>query len=101
MSHGGISRDRFSQEQTMSPRQPLETLLCAFVRIEQSHLQVQDRLPRHAETEVSRLDDPGMNGTDRDFEHTFAGNGTKWVVMAFHTRDRCIPAKVLAQRPVP
>ena len=40
--------------------------------VEHPQLQIEHRLARHAEQEVARLNDAGVDGADRHLEHPFA-----------------------------
>ena len=67
--------------------------------VEQPKLEVQDRFARDAEAKMSRLDDAGVNGSDRHLKHPFAGHGSKWMEVSGDARHDPIVRKVLAERP--
>ena len=94
----GIAGDALGQEDAVTPRQALEELLRALVRVEEAELQVEDRLAGDAEEEVAGLDDAGVHRPHRHLEDAFAGHRAEGVERALGTRGTLVVGKVLAQR---
>src|SRR5215204_1775513 len=46
------------------------------------------------------LDDAGVNGSDGDLEHAFAGDRPKRMEVAFHSRHLPVGIEILAQGPL-
>ena len=81
-----IARDAFRQEDGAMDRHVFEQLLGALVRIEHAQLQIQNRLARHREIEVARLDDSGMHGSDGDLKNSFPQRGAIDMALPFEGR---------------
>lgn len=85
----------------MAPGETLESLLGAFMDVEEPELQVEHRLSGHAEAEVPRLDDPRVNGAHGNLKDPFPGHGTEGMELALHAGDPAVVREVLVQRPGP
>src|SRR5262249_28049123 len=76
----GIAGDAPRQTAAFSNRQRLEALLDPFVHVTESLLQAQHLLANDLETEMARLDDAGVNGTDRNLVHAIPGDANERVL---------------------
>ena len=85
VGEAGIAGNAFGQPDAVRHGQVLEKFLRAFVRVEQAQLQVEHRLARHAEKEMPRLDDAGVNRADRHLKHAFAFDLAELVPLAAGT----------------
>src|SRR6185295_6717226 len=93
VSDGGIAGDPFGQRYGRPQRELLEQLLHTAVFPEMVEFEFYDGLASHREPEVSRLDDSGMDRTDRDLEDPFPFDVPKTVLSLITLQDR-VPGKV-------
>ncbi len=75
----------------------LEQLLCAFMRVKQTYLQIEDRFSSYAEQEMSWLNYPGMHRTDWDLKHTLPIDFAKLVALALERGQFGLQIKVFAE----
>ena len=83
----------------MTPRQPLEALLGAFVNVEEPKLKVEHGLTGDAKAEVPGLDDACVHRPDWNLEHALACDWSKWVGVPWNARHHRVGREVLAKRP--
>ena len=94
----GIAGDAFGQPHAVRHRQIFKKFFRALVRVKQAQLQIKHRLARHAEQEMSRLDDAGMHRPHRHLEHAFAFHLAEFVPLAGERRQLRAQIEILAQR---
>ena len=98
MAKAGISGNTFGQKHTIRQRSLFEELFCRLVGVKKADLKIQDGFSSHTESEMSRFNDAGMNGTDRDLKHSLPFYGSEYMPRTIAQRDRCHQIEILAQR---
>src|SRR5262249_49856168 len=79
--HRAIARDPAGEPIPVPDRQLLEALLDALVHVAQTFLEAQHLLADDLEAEVSRFDDPRVDGSDRDLVHAVAADAHEGIVL--------------------
>src|SRR5262245_31119974 len=97
LSKTRISGNAFGQPHAMGDGDVLEQLLCAFVRVEQTYLEIKHRFPSYAEQEMPRFNDPGMDRANRHVKNALAFHFTEFVPLALEWRQFALQTKVFAQ----
>ncbi len=67
------------------------------MHVEQPCFQMNDLLTDHTEAKVARLNDPGMNRTDRNFVDSLSLHCAEWKGPLLGPRGRDFPVHILAQ----
>ena len=72
MGNAAGAASTFHPENSLFRRQSFQRFFNAPMREKQSRIEMDHILARLTEAEISRLNDPGMNRTDRHLEHPLA-----------------------------
>src|SRR5207249_1762165 len=83
MSKGRIAGDAFGKPNTMRDRHVFEKFFGALMDVEETQLQIEHWLASYAEQKMARLDNPRMDGADRNLEHAFALDFAQVVPLSF------------------
>src|SRR5215471_5112604 len=81
VGHGAVAGYAAGEPVCFGDAEGLEALFDALVYVAQSLLQPQHLLADDLEAEVPGLDDPRVDGADRNLVHAVAGNFDEWVIL--------------------
>src|SRR5260370_33366155 len=98
MGKTGIPGDALREKYGFRHRQFLKEFFRALMRIEHAKLQIEDRLTRDREIEMTGLDGSSMTRPHRHLKDAFTQSGPVDVAFSLERRQYCLKRKVLAQR---